>query len=216
MKKLLFTLALCFFAGASFAQIMFPAEGKIMEYSATVTSPMGDQKMDIKQYVKSREGDKIVLTTETALHTFDIKYTLSGDKVTIPLKELMSSSLGQMGNFEVLESSGDITYPMDFEPGKTYDGGTMKIKATVQGMEVTMNLSMENRQAVGKESITVPAGTFECIKVTEEMVIQVMGQDQVSEMTSWYAPGTGLVKQFTSSMNGMVTNTMELTKITDK
>ncbi len=216
MKKALFTLAVCLFAGAAFAQSIFPGEGKVLEYSAVVKSPMGEQKMDIKQYVKEKSGDKVTVVTETAGKEMSIDYKIDGNKIIIPLQEIMASSLAQMGNFEVVETTGDIVYPYDFEPGKEYDGAKMKIKANVQGMEMVMGLSMENRRSEGKESVTVPAGTFDCIKVVEEVVVQVMGQEQVTEITTWYAPGTGPVKQFTNSMNGMVTNTMELVKISDR
>lgn len=136
---------------------------------------------------------------------------------TLTLSFLMASSLCQLGgNFEITESTGDLTYPLTFEPNKEYDGASMKIKANVQGMDMVLNISMDNRRAEGKESITVPAGTYDCIKFMEETVINVMGQDQISELSSWYAPGVGMVKQVTSAMNGMVTTTMELVKISDK
>lgn len=218
MKKMFLTLALCIFAGAIFAQenSIFPKEGKVMEYTADAKSPMGDQKMEIKQYIKAKDGDKVTVTTEMAGNKIDITYTIVGDKVTASFQDMMSSALSQLGKFELLESTGDFYYPLNLEANKEFPGVKMKIKANVQGMDLTFDITMDNRRAEGEESVTVPAGTFKCIKVVEENVVQVMGQDQLSEITTWYAPGVGLVKQYTNSMNGMVTNTMELTKISSK
>ncbi|MEG0517907.1 MAG: hypothetical protein RR555_03430 [Bacteroidales bacterium] len=218
MKKLFFIMAICLCAGAMFAQSnsIFPQEGKVMEYSAAVKMPTGEQKMEIKQFIKSKDGDNLVITTQTGGKNIDIQYKIAGAKIIISFQEMMNSALAQMGKVEVTEVSGDLAYPLTLEPNKQYDDVSMKIKGTIQGMEMTLSISMENRRAEGKESITVPAGTFECIKVLEENVVQVMGQDQISEITTWYAPGIGMVKQYTNSMNGMVTNTMELVKISDK
>lgn len=211
-------MALCLCAGAMFAQSnsIFPQEGKVMEYSAAVKMPTGEQKMEIKQFIKSKDGDNMVLTTQTGGKDIDVQYKIAGEKIIISFKEMMNSALAQMGKVEVTEVSGDLAYPLTLEPNKQYDGVSMKVKGTIQGMEMSLSISMENRRSEGKESITVPAGTFECIKVMEENVVQVMGQDQISEITTWYAPGIGMVKQYTNSMNGMVTNTMELVKISDK
>lgn len=218
MKKIFFTLALCMCAGAMFAQSnsILPQQGKVMEYSAAVKMPTGEQKIEIKQFVKSKDGDNVVITTQTGGKDLDVQYKISGEKIIISFKEMMNSALAQMGKVEVTEVSGDLSYPLTLEPDKQYDGVSMKVKGNIQGMDMNLEILMENRRAEGKESVTVPAGTFECIKVIEENVVRVMGQDQISEITSWYAPGTGMVKQYTNSMNGMITNTMELVKISDK
>lgn len=217
MKKLLLTWALCLFAGAAFAQMMFPQEGKILEYSMSVKSPMGNQDGVAKQSVKSRTADQVVVLTEAMNNVLEIPYKTADQNVSISLKELLASSMGQSGaQLEVVESSGDIMYPFDFVVGKEYEGATAKIKGKIQGMDLTIDMSMENRKAEAKESVTVPAGTFECIKVVEELVMKFMGQEQITETATWYAPGVGMIKQTTSAMNGMMNSVTELTKISDK
>lgn len=217
MKKLVFTLALCLFAGAAFAQVMFPQEGKVMEYSMKVKSPMGDQDLTAKQYLKSKTATEAVVVTDAMGQNMETVYTLADNQVTLSLKNLLASSMGAAaGSLEVVEGTGLLVYPFELEVGKEYEPITAKIKGNMQGMELSMDLSMENRKAEAKESVTVPAGTFECVKLVEELVIKVMGQEQITETTSWYAIGVGLVKQTTNALNGMVANTMELTKISDK
>lgn len=62
----------------------------------------------------------------------------------------------------------------------------------------------ESSQASGPETVSVPAGTFEAMKVTSKVV---QGGASVSK-TYWYAPGVGLVKSITDT--GAVKSSTEL------
>lgn len=62
----------------------------------------------------------------------------------------------------------------------------------------------ESNQVSGPESVSVPAGTFEAMKVSTKVV---QGGAPVTK-TYWYAPGVGLVKSMTDT--GSVKSTTEL------
>ena len=62
----------------------------------------------------------------------------------------------------------------------------------------------ESNQVAGPETVTVPAGKFEAMKV---MTNVVQGGARVTK-TYWYAPGVGLVKSMTDT--GSVKSTTEL------
>ena len=46
----------------------------------------------------------------------------------------------------------------------------------------------------GKEEVTTPAGTFECLKVSFVNRINAGGENQKINVTEWFAPGVGAVK----------------------
>ena len=66
----------------------------------------------------------------------------------------------------------------------------------------------ESNQVAGPETVTVPAGKFEAMKV---MTNVVQGGARVTK-TYWYAPGVGLVKSMTDT--GSVKSTTELLEYT--
>ncbi len=71
--------------------------------------------------------------------------------------------------------------------------------------EVTFEITAVN------EEVTVPAGTFTCVRVEQEYERELEGGDSVSERTrTWFARGVGQVKQETLD-GGVLTAMIELT-----
>jgi hypothetical protein len=65
-----------------------------------------------------------------------------------------------------------------------------------------MNIDITNRRVNAKESVTTPAGTWNCFKITyhTKMLMKMgIGIPMNSDITEWYAPGFGVVK---SESNG--------------
>ena len=75
----------------------------------------------------------------------------------------------------------------------------MQIDYTMQGgMAASIEITITNRQVGSKESITSPAGTWECFKITSNQKILSkvagMGIPIKMDVTEWYAPGVGVIK----------------------
>jgi hypothetical protein len=51
-----------------------------------------------------------------------------------------------------------------------------------------------NYKAVGYASVTVPAGTFEALKIEQSGVMKLMGQEITTQGVLWYAQGVGNVR----------------------
>lgn len=221
MKKLFVTLLLAVTGVVAFAQQgyqMMPAEGKRMVYEVVSKSPMGENTMFLSQSIKEKNGERIVLESTISMQEDGANkssqnvYRVEGDEYLISVKEALAENLAQLGNIEVVEAS-DMRYPFILTPETVLEESSMKIKANIQGMDLDMTLSIRNRKAAGEEEIETPAGKFQCIKFTEQQVVSLMGQDQVTEITYWYGKDTGMVKQSTVSMGGMVTVDVVLKKI---
>ncbi|CCY91786.1 uncharacterized protein BN461_02181 [Bacteroides sp. CAG:1076] len=72
-----------------------------------------------------------------------------------------------------------------------------KIKANEMSIRikpVTMTVSMKGEYE-GTETISTPAGQFDCVKVTYSMKMKFFMFSDESQITEWYAKGVGLVKQ---------------------
>jgi hypothetical protein len=92
-----------------------------------------------------------------------------------------------------------IEYPGNMKVGDALNDGRMSGDVKMQGgMEARMEMEITNRSVVAKESVTTPAGTWECFKITYNSKfttrIAGIGIPIKMEITEWYAPGFGLVK----------------------
>ena len=63
----------------------------------------------------------------------------------------------------------------------------------------------------GEESISTPAGTFDCFVITHDFETK-MGLKIIGKSKQWLAEGVGLVKQINYSKNGKVNSSSEPTK----
>lgn len=223
MKKLFVLAAVLMFSCAALCAQdyqMMPNQGKNMIYKV-VSSAMGNEiVMYVTQKVQEADASSVTLAMTASSteggqgQTSSIKYNIEGDNYVISLQDALAENLAQFGgNFEILESSGMLGYPIVLTPETEMEGAKMKIKVSMQGMELVMDLAIQDRKAAGEESITTPAGTFECLKFTENQIVMVMGQQQVTNITYWYGKGVGLVKQSTEAMGGMVSAELVLQKI---
>lgn len=64
-----------------------------------------------------------------------------------------------------------------------------------------------------KETITTPAGTFECLKVTYTQKMNMAGNTQKFYVTDWYAEGVGCVRSINAEKDGKVLAKSELQSI---
>jgi len=122
-----------------------------------------------------------------------------------------------------IQNANGLTIPVAINPGDTWDHGLdftgVVNLPTGQSAEASGNAQIDF-QAIGVESVSVPAGTFDAMKVDSTMTININAT--VSGFTvpitfsgnssSWYVQGVGFVKSVSeSSLNGEnFTDTVEL------
>lgn len=127
--------------------------------------------------------------------------------VQYPTGELVAVATGLNG--EVTASVGEnegATLPRDIQPGDTWH---QAFNGDVTGPESTTNWTVNyDFAAVGLEEVTVPAGTFTAMKLTNHISWPNSGIPEM-DMAYWFAEGVGLVKTV-FSMNGEDLGTSEL------
>ena len=199
---------------------MMPQPGVKMVYAVKAKTPMGETTMSVNQQIQSADESSVVLAMSTSMlgnvvgQTTTIRYDIDGNEYVISLKDAMAENLAQLGgNFQVMDGSEDLRYPIFLAEDTQLQPAKMSIQASVQGMELVMELGVKERKAVGLEVVTTPAGTFECVKFTESQVLSLMGQEQVTQVTYWYGKEVGLVKQTSYSMGGLGAAELLLDKI---
>lgn len=113
-----------------------------------------------------------------------------------------------------MEMSGDaLQIPNDLEPGQDLPDGTMTMKASTGGFGLmTVNLSVTGRKVEAAETITTPAGTFDCVKISQESEMKAIVKKKFRS-ASWYAKGIGMVKSENYDSKGNVESSTLLTKL---
>jgi hypothetical protein len=128
-----------------------------------------------------------------------------GGVIMIDMKmSLPAAQQEQFGNTDAKADNLYIEYPASMNIGDALKDASMDLDITTSGMQQSIKVNTTNRKVEGKESITTPAGTWECFKISykSKMVIKTVGIGiPVNiEGTEWYAPGFGVVK--TESKHG--------------
>ncbi len=109
------------------------------------------------------------------------------------------SAAGMRFEFTV-ESSEGVTLPADLRPGRTWSQ-----RLVYSGRQTVGELTIDSRndlttscKATGEEQVTVPAGTFQALRVecSYAMKITLQGTTLPLNMNGviWYAQGVGVVK----------------------
>jgi hypothetical protein len=79
-----------------------------------------------------------------------------------------------------------------------------------QGVKMmTMTVVVTNRKVEAVENITVPAGTYECYKITYDIESKMMFKVQ-TKAVEWYSMNIGLVKSETYDQKGKLAGSSEL------
>jgi hypothetical protein len=113
-----------------------------------------------------------------------------------------------------MELSGDgVSFPSTISVGQDLPNGETEIKMKSNGMNLmTFRFNELNRKVEKKESITTPAGTFDCFKIVSETEVKIMMKRTIKTST-WIAKGVGVVRTESYNKKGEMDSYMILTKL---
>ena len=77
----------------------------------------------------------------------------------------------------------------------------------------TMVMNLWEAKYDGYETVKVPAGDFECIKIVYVQNVKMGTNKQKSYITAWYAPGVGLVRSVSADKKGTETSRTDVSHI---
>ena len=115
---------------------------------------------------------------------------------------------------EVVVDGDGLYFPGDLEAGEQLPDGSITVKVMTGGVPmITMTVTVSNRKVDADESVTTPAGTFECYKISQDVEMKAIMRIRMKE-TQWIAEGVGIVKSETYDKKGKLMDSSELVKIT--
>jgi hypothetical protein len=121
-------------------------------------------------------------------------------------------------DMEVKADDAFIEYPSTVTDGQSLKDASFKMETYKNGVTYsTINLDQTNRKVIGKESVTTPAGTWECWKITYDSKFKInmggIGIPMNMQGTEWFAPGFGIVKTEVANKNGKLMGSTMITSV---
>jgi hypothetical protein len=186
-------------------------ENTVVEYKQfnKKGSLTGSSVQKIDKVEKSSNGIGVTVTSESfdskgkSLGTSQLKLRCEGGVYYIDMKNYLNQqSTESFKDMEMKVEGGNLELPANLKAGDILEDGDLKISYSGEGMPaMTMTINISNRKVESAESITTPAGTFDCFKITFDMATKMM-MTVKAKGAEWYAKGVGMVKSESYSTSG--------------
>jgi hypothetical protein len=184
----------------------------------------GKNQQSVTSFTKSGDGFNATVHSVTynekgkELAQGDLEMKCTGGTIYMDMRNFISEDqMKALGSYELKVESENLEIPSSLAVGQSLKDGSVVLTATNSPMPMKMTVNITNRKVEGKESITTPAGTFECYKITSKAIFKnQMGIAVTFEFSSidWLAPKVGLVKTESYNKNGKLNGSTVLTKRT--
>lgn len=230
--KRIFTLfgALAVFAAAS-AQFVPTTPGTVLKYSMRAQNPETKDSVTVditERVLSATEADgKISVALEassavndmTKCDTTTCVYTIADKTTFIPMEDAENAINDMVANIQeqaramgrfmseeeirnMLSGRGEISLTLspDMPAGTKLPKKSLKINMGEQAF----TFNMWEGVSQGNETITVPAGTFDCLKITYVYKITTPQSTQRLFVTDWFAPEIGSVRNISADKKGNI------------
>ena len=149
--------------------------------------------------------------TETATREYTIKCK-DGVFYADPMVYTQNESTEQYKSFETKVETENVTIPTNAKPGDVLPDGKVVATIVTPGMPITITVNLTNRKVEANETITTPAGTFNCLKITYDISTKMLLTFR-GKAAQWYADGLGLIKTENYNKKGKLMSFSQITKI---
>ncbi|MCC7302709.1 MAG: hypothetical protein IT233_08705 [Bacteroidia bacterium] len=231
MKKLIFPLL-----GSALAFLLVAAKDvcdNMLFFTEGVTSTMtsynengkltGSVKSTFTKVGKITGGTSVTVHSENfdkkgkSTHTGDYTITCKSGLLYFDMKAMIPQQNQNAGtDMEMVLDGVDMEYPASLEVGASLKDANIKVtyKMKSNGSPVPMmNIEVRvfNRKVEAKESITTPAGTYECYKISEDVETQTIFKIKAKSV-NWFSYKVGTVRTESYKDNGKMMGYSELTE----
>ncbi|MCU0354244.1 MAG: hypothetical protein MUD08_10990, partial [Cytophagales bacterium] len=163
----------------------------VLQHSDAKGKPVGKMTQRIKAVrpvAKGFSADvEAEMTDNKGKNISKATYTMACDNGVFKIN--MRSMMGPAGSPPPgmeqarMEYTGDdLDLPVNMRPGQTLNDGKANMKTYMGDMKLMeMDFSVRDRKVESRESVTTPAGTFDCIRVSSVSDFKVMGRNRTSK-----------------------------------
>ncbi|MDD2246655.1 MAG: hypothetical protein PHI70_04920 [Proteiniphilum sp.] len=206
MKRIVvLNIVLCISFVLSAQKGLFPEQGTVMTYQNfdKKGKSVGKNVYLLESIVDS--GNKISVTYLISAYdekdklTFSDRITMEqvGDKMYFDMSSFVNKAAfqqdGEIPASVIIEGNG-MEIPVIGEASQTLPDADITITAEMGFISMKMTTKITNRRIEAVEDMTVPAGTFSCMKILGDVSGKAMGISTSGKNIQWYAAGVGMVK----------------------
>ena len=142
---------------------------------------------------------------------YDINCTGSGiviDTKTQLTKEMTAKITSPDVRADV--TGNNLEIPSELSVGQSLPDSKIDIVVGAGNMKLQMSVDVHDRKVIAQETVTVPAGTFDCYVISDEAITKSL-ISKTSTHKIWIAKGVGTVKQETYDKKGKLEKLQLLT-----
>lgn len=189
--------------GVKFEMTNYNKKGKkegVVKYEIT---SIEDNVATIKTIIYDAKGKEITTTSYQIM--------CEGNKISIDFKSMMNQDMFKQYKDMDMDITGtNVELPNDLQVGQSLKDANMNMSIDMGGMKMNMSIDMINRKVDKKESVTTPAGTFDCFALSYDSEMK-MGMKMTFKIKEWISEGVGVVKSESYNKNGKLMGYSELT-----
>jgi hypothetical protein len=182
--------------------------------------PAGSQWQEIVSVSETGDGTKAQMRVgfqdDKGEEMFETEYGFlcSNGVVRIDFSSLLSGpAMEQFKEAEMEITGTDIEWPNSLSVGMTLPDAAVNMKMDMGGINMQMNTQITARKVEKLETVSTPAGSFECFVIYSETQAKVMMSNQTVPSRTWLAEGVGMVKNESYNKNGKLMSRMVLSKL---
>jgi len=202
-----------FSEGASFEYEYYDKKDRLQSTSTQTIKEVSTENGMLTALVKSSMADA------KGKETIDGEFTVSCDEGTFKMdmsRMIPQESLAAMGGGEAeMEMSGDgFRLPSNLSVGDELPDSENKISIDAGVMTMNMIMELRDQKVEARETVTTPAGTFECIRFSYITFTKMSFVKNESRTVNWYAEGVGTIKSESYDKRDKLVSKMVLTSYT--
>ncbi len=197
--------------GSSYEYTVYNKKGKtdgVIAYTVSNVRTNGDSTTATMQMnMKNGKGKE--------QYAMDYDFTCENGVIKIDYESLFPQQMmEQFGeDVEITMSGTDVELPAGLSVGQELKDANVDVAMDMGMMKMEIAVKTINRKIEKKETVTTPAGTFDCLVLYSESVTKMPmgGGNKAYPSRVWLADGVGMVKQVSYNPKGNVDSTSELT-----
>jgi len=225
MKKVLFLAFMscaCLIVNAQLAY--FPSEGTVLTYHNLDKKGKIESKIVYKVESVKQSGENADVTyfvesygkKDELVFKDLITFKKEGDKLFFDMSNFVNKGAFQQ-NGEIpatVEIEGNsLEVPINGTAGQSLPDANMTIASDMGFVKLKMTTNIINRKVDDIEDLTVPAGTFNCMKISGDVNGKILGMNVSGKSVQWYSSGIGMVKSETYDKKGELSGSMVLVSV---
>lgn len=191
-----------------------------VKFEITNYSKKGKKEGAVNYEVTSIENNVAIIKTVIfdqkgkEITTTEHEIACEGNSISIDFKSMINPDMfKQYKDMEMDITGTNIELPNDLKVGQSLKDANMNMAIDMGGIKMNMSVKMINRKVDKKESVTTPAGTFECFALSYDSEMK-MGMKMTFKFKEWIAEGVGVVRNESYNKNGKLMGYSELTSFT--